>query len=127
MAITATAKLQLPVGQLPVGSTNDTLSDFSAETTSQEFFEFTINPASSVDDNTQATALTNIKADVKSLVESSFAPNTIGLNASDTIVGDAVITSILRGWSTFETADRKNQYKVATDVFVVNGYFIWHT
>ena len=44
MAITATAKLQLPVGQIPEGSTNDTLSDFSAEKSDNVSF---VDPAGS--------------------------------------------------------------------------------
>ena len=123
MAITATAKLQLPSNQLPAGSSNDTLTDQSAFTTAQEPFEFALTPASSYDNATQATALTAIKAGIKTYIEGTFAP-ALGVDASATIVGDAVITSIVRGWPGITGG--KNQYLAATDEFLVNGYFKWH-
>ncbi len=123
MAITATAKLQLPSNQLPSGSSNDTLTDQSAFTTAQEAFEFALTPASSYDNATQATALTAIKAGIKTYIEGTFAP-ALGVDATATIVGDAVITSIVRGWPGITSG--KTQYLAATDEFVVNGYFKWH-
>ncbi len=124
MAITATAKLQLPSYQLPSGSSNDTLTDQSAYTTAQEFFEIELTPASSYDNATQATALTAIKAAVKTYCEGTLA-TALGLSSSATITGDAVITSIVRGWD--NVTSQKDQYLAATDVFKVNGYFKWHT
>src|SRR6187431_1590951 len=100
MALTFTAKLKLPASQLPEGSINDTLTDFSGETTAREFFEYRLFPASSVDNNVQATALTAIKTAVETYIEVSFAPS-IGIDAAATIVGDAVITNIDRGWQEF--------------------------
>lgn len=123
MAIIATAKLQLPSNQLPSGSSNDTLTDQSAFTTAQEAFEFACTPASSFDNATQATALAAIKAAVKTYVESGLAID-IGLDATETIAGDAVITSIVRGWPGITGG--KTQYLAATDEFLVNGYFKWH-
>lgn len=123
MAITATAKLQLPASQLPAGSTNDSLTDQSAFTTAQEPFEIALTPASSYDNATQATALTAIKAGVKTYIEGTFAGD-IGLDATATIAGDAVITSIVRGWPGI--TGPKTQYLAATDEFVVSGYFKWH-
>ena len=123
MAITATAKLQLPASQLPTGVTNDALTDQSAFTTAQEPFEFALTPASTYDTATQATALTAIKAAIKTYIECTFAP-ALGVDATATIVGDAVITSIVRGWPGI--TGPKTQYLAATDEFVVNGYFIWH-
>jgi len=123
MAITATAKLQLPASQLPTGVTNDALTDQSAFTTAQEPFEYALTPASTYDNATQATALTAIKAAIKTYVEGTLAP-ALGVDATATIVGDAVITSIVRGWPGI--TGPKTQYLAATDEFVVNGYFIWH-
>lgn len=125
MAISATVKLQLPASQLPSGSSNDTLSDLSAETTAQEFFSCTLTPASTYDNATQATALTAIKAAVETYVEGTLGP-LLGIDAAATIIGDAVITSIERDWDNFTKADKQNQYKAATDVFKVTGYFKWY-
>ena len=92
MAITATAKLQLPASQLPTGVSNDTLTDQSAFTTATEPFYFAITPGSSVDSASAATWATAVKAAIKTYIEGTFAP-ALGVDATATIVGDAVITS----------------------------------
>jgi hypothetical protein len=123
MAIVATAKLQLPDSQLPAGSSNDTLSDFSAVSTTKEAFEYALTPASTYDNATQATALTAIKAAIETYAEGTLA-TAIGLNSALSIVGDVVITSIVRGFPGITSP--KTQYLAAVDEFVVNGYFEWH-
>lgn len=123
MAITATAKLQLPASQLPDGVSNDTLSDFSAEATTKEAFEFALTPASSYDNATATTFITAVKAAIETYAEGTLA-TAIGLDSAATIVGDVVITSIVRGWPGI--TGPKTQHLAATDEFVVNGYFEWY-
>ena len=123
MAITATAKLQLPASQLADGSSNDTLTDQSAFNTVTEPFSYALTPASTYDDATASGFYTAIKAGIKTYVEGTLAP-AVGVDASATIVGDAVITSIVRGWPGI--TEPKTQHLAATDQFVVSGYFIWH-
>ncbi len=123
MAITATAKLQLPASQLAVGASNDTLSDFSAEATTREDFSFALTPASSYDNATAATFYTAVKAAIETYAEGTLA-TAIGLDSAATIVGDVVITSIVRGWPGI--TGPKTQHLAATDEFVVSGYFEWY-
>lgn len=123
MAITTTVKLQLPASQLADGVSNDTLTNLAAFATTKEAFSFALTPASSYDNATAATFYTAVKAAIETYAEGTLA-TAIGLNSSATIIGDVVITSIVRGWPGI--TGPKTQHLAATDEFVVSGYFEWY-
>ena len=122
MAITTTTKFKLPSTQLPTGASNDTLT--TADYVGREDFEVTLTPASSYDNDVAASFLSAVATGVQTYVESTLAAD-LALDV-DNVVGESVITSIVRGPSGFTAGDLNNQHKASTDQFVVKGHFVWY-
>lgn len=123
MPITTTTKLQLPANQLPTGVSNEALTE--ADYVGREDFELVLTPASTYDNDNQATAISAIKTGVKTYVDGTLAPTDLALDV-DNVVGETIITSIIWEPDSFTPGDLKNQYKVTIPQYRVKARFVWY-
>lgn len=128
MAITSAWTTTLPTSKLPSGATVPVVAEL--EDPFKENFELTITPASSVDNATEATGFAALGAAVKTDLDTTFIPETLGLDAAETITVRIVITKVRRGWDNIPYVasgefDDAQQYAAATDIFRVWGYVEW--
>lgn len=116
-AWTATTTCQQPTGA--------TLPTVAALANTVNRGNFAIEVAGSLDNATKTTAFTAIGDAVKTAWDANYDTAKLGLDAAADIHVRIVITSIVRGYSEFETGDAVNQFGVGTDVFKCNGYHEW--
>lgn len=112
---------EIPLADRPAASTVPADTLLTGLTTTRQ--TFTVDVPGTLDNATTATAFSAIGAAAMDSVMSQYAFDVWALDTTNhEIILGVVVTDITRRAPEYEPNDRRNQYKVATNVFRVSGY-----
>ena len=112
---------EIPLADSPAASTVPADTQLNGYTTLRQ--SFSVDVPGTLDNATTATAFAAIGAAARDSVTSQYAFDVWALDTTNhEIILCAVITNIERRAPEYEPNDKRNQYKVATNVYRCTGY-----